>query len=849
MAIIKLNISSNFNEASKDFNKFGVESDAAKKKIEALQKQVSGQQFEKFTASVNRAQAAVTATRGKTAGLETAQYKLRTQIEKMIRQGVYPLDDSLVKLQKEYARVNTQLYANTKATEINEKAVGVASKSLLGLVTALGAGAAVAIKMASSIENATAAFTPLLGGVEKAEKLVGMLNKTAATTPFQFEDISKAAKQLLPVMEGDLENTVETFRMLGDTAGGNAQKLESITRGYTKAMLKNKVDMESLNMIAEAGVPIYTELADSMGVSVAEMTAMSSAGKITSSDLTEAFQKMTSEGGIFFEGMQIASETASGKMSTLKDIGVLLAAEIGGKLLPAWKGFLDVMINAGNSMIAFIQDGERLNRLLNVILPIIAGIAGGLAAFLILTKVIAIVKGFTTAMAVLNAVLAANPVILIAAAIAVVIAAIVLLIRNWDKVVVVLQETVAKLQARFEQFGSAIKTSWVRAFNSVKIAVLELAGFILDKLMGVVNKFLDLAGRLPVIGERFQNLQENVNGFAASLDEARIQAISGSEAAIQAAKDEQAAVKARADAAVQAAKDESAARLQALKEQEEANQNLDTSMPTIPGATGGDGVTGTIDPSTLSERLSVLNNVEAMAQQERLTTFGEFLAARMEQEQITGEERIAFLQSELARIQELENISNEEKVSAEKSVQDQITAIQEQAGADRVAIRRAEIAATADLFGSLSALVSAFGEDNEAAVAASKALAATQAAINSYLAFTQVLADPSLPFFLKAVSAASILASGLAQQKNIWSAETGGRFTVPGNNASSRGDSQRIAVNPGEEINVTPRGETGGKMITVNNYFDKSLLWSVTQEGIDQGEITITNDNIRGGVA
>lgn len=232
-------------------------------------------------------------------------------------------------------------------------------------VAAVGFGLAAAgigamVREASKIEDAVAGFTPLLGGVEKANKLVDMLNQTAATTPFRFDDISKASKQLLPVMNGDLERTVETFRMLGDTAGGNAQKLDSITRGFTKAMLKNKVDMESLNMIAEAGVPIYTELADSLGVTVAEMMDMSRAGKISSSDLEDAFRSMTKEGGVFFNGMEISSKTLTGKLSTLKDNIALTAAAIGKNLLPTIKPLVDKAIQAAGIMREWVGNNQEL---------------------------------------------------------------------------------------------------------------------------------------------------------------------------------------------------------------------------------------------------------------------------------------------------------------------------------------------------------------------------------------------------------------------------------------------------------------------------------------------------------
>ena len=236
-------------------------------------------------------------------------------------------------------------------------ALRVATIGVVGFTAALF----VFIKQASLIEDAVAAFTPLLGSVAKAEELVAKLNETAASTPFQFQNLSKAASQLLPVMEGDIGRTIELIRKLGDTAGGNAQKLDSITRGFTKAMLKGKVDMESLNMIAEAGVPIFTELAASMDVKVnAAFFKMISAGKVATKDLTKAFTRMTSEGGIFFEGMIIASRTQSGLFSTLRDNIALTAASIGQQLLPTSKKYTLEAIKIAASIRGWVETNKDL---------------------------------------------------------------------------------------------------------------------------------------------------------------------------------------------------------------------------------------------------------------------------------------------------------------------------------------------------------------------------------------------------------------------------------------------------------------------------------------------------------
>ena len=200
------------------------------------------------------------------------------------------------------------------------------------------------IDEASKIENAEAFFSPILGSTAKATQLVEMLNKEAAITPFRFEDLSSVASSLLPLMDGDLNKVVSTFRLLGDTAGGSVDKLHRITLGYTKALLKGKVTLESLNIIAEAGVPIFDQMAKAMNLGkgaagTAKLFKMITAGQVPVEMLTKTFEKMGSEGGLFYKGMITASETFSGITSTLEDNISMTAASIGKELLPYAKEF------------------------------------------------------------------------------------------------------------------------------------------------------------------------------------------------------------------------------------------------------------------------------------------------------------------------------------------------------------------------------------------------------------------------------------------------------------------------------------------------------------------------------
>lgn len=189
----------------------------------------------------------------------------------------------------------------------------------------------------SVFEDAQAAFTPLMGSAEGAIKLIERLKEEARTTPFEFENLTGVAQQLLPMMNKDIDRTADTMRRMGDMAGGNVDKMQRITNGYMKALLKGKLDQETLNIITEAGVPIQKELLEMTGVSRAKFSAAMKSGKIGVKELDAAIVRLTSKGGIFYQGMDLASQTLSGTISSLKDDVTMADADLGTELAPAMK--------------------------------------------------------------------------------------------------------------------------------------------------------------------------------------------------------------------------------------------------------------------------------------------------------------------------------------------------------------------------------------------------------------------------------------------------------------------------------------------------------------------------------
>lgn len=165
---------------------------------------------------------------------------------------------------------------------------------------------------------------------------------------------------------------------------------------------------------------------------------------------------------------------------------------------------------------------------------------------------------------------------------------------------------------------------------------------------------------------------------------------------------------------------------------------------------------------------------------------------------------------------------------------------QEQADFEKALLEK-KLGAWTQFFTGFAQLAALGAEKNRDAAILSKALASAEAAINSYLSFTAALAQVPYPYNL--VAAAGNLAAGLAQQAKILStplpgAETGGRFLVPDLSPRRRVDGVGLRVNPGETIDVTPRGESaGGQVFHFVFKMDEKIIWEIVNKGARAGEL------------
>ncbi|MCB0421146.1 MAG: tape measure protein [Bdellovibrionales bacterium] len=201
---------------------------------------------------------------------------------------------------------------------------------------ALGAAITKAVSDASKFEDVAVQFNVLTGSVTESKRVIEELQKFSAGTPFQFEGIADATKQLLG-FGFTSDEVIGKLGPLGDVAAAIGVPLTDLSLIFGQVRAAGKLTGERLLQLQERAVPIGAALAKSLNVPEEAVKNLVSQGKISFADFEKAFKSISEEGGIAFEGMKQKSETLSGRISTLKDNINILSGILGSSLVPVLK--------------------------------------------------------------------------------------------------------------------------------------------------------------------------------------------------------------------------------------------------------------------------------------------------------------------------------------------------------------------------------------------------------------------------------------------------------------------------------------------------------------------------------
>lgn len=236
--------------------------------------------------------------------------------------------------------------------EVDPAGIDKGKKMLSGFKTwigglALGAGfvtlAKTGLDAAMTMEGLNAQFTVMTGSAERAKGVIDEIAAFAAKTPFDKLGLSNAAKTLMAFgMSAD--SVVPTLKMLGDVAGADQNKLNSLALVFGQIQSAGKLTGGDFLQLINQGFNPLTIISQKTGIAVAELKDQMSKGAITADMVTAAFRAATSEGGLFFGNLEAQSQTLAGKLSTLKDNFVTALQNMAEAFLPLLKAGTDVLI-------------------------------------------------------------------------------------------------------------------------------------------------------------------------------------------------------------------------------------------------------------------------------------------------------------------------------------------------------------------------------------------------------------------------------------------------------------------------------------------------------------------------
>lgn len=372
-----------------------------------------------------------------------------------------------------------------------------------------------AVDYQKSMEYYTTSFTVMTGSADKAGETVKKLSDIGATTPFDMPQLADATS-LLMNFGFSADDAVDSMMMLGDISQGNADKLNSIARAYGKMNSAQKVTLEDINMMIDAGFNPLQEISEKTGESMKSLYDRISKGKMSVDEITESMKRSTSEGGKYFQSMDAQSQTLDGRLSTLSDT---INSKLGEALQPILQKAADEWIpNITNaidnmdvdSVVSVIDDivsgvGDLFGFIMDnggTIISLVAGIGTAMLTWNVASMINGVVgavkafqaanEGASVAQALLNGVMNANPIMLIVTLIAGLIATIITL---WNT---------------NEGFRNAVINVWNAFKDTVGNAITAVGGFI-DNL---ISWFQALPGR---IGAFLGNVISNVQNWASNM--------------------------------------------------------------------------------------------------------------------------------------------------------------------------------------------------------------------------------------------------------------------------------------------------------------------------------------------
>lgn len=223
-------------------------------------------------------------------------------------------------------RAQKAAVAQTNAELLNSKSIMTTLSQLTGVmfsVVGIRQFLSTLINVTGEFEKQKMALTTMLQDAASADRIFQELYDFSSESTYRFSELAKYAKQLAAFNIGQ-DNLLETTKMLGDVASGVGVSMDRLILAYGHVKSSGFLRGIQLRSFSQNGVPILDELSkmfteiEGKAVSLGDVFDRMTKRQIPFEMVEEAFRRMTSEGGKFYQMQEVLAQTLSGQINILK---------------------------------------------------------------------------------------------------------------------------------------------------------------------------------------------------------------------------------------------------------------------------------------------------------------------------------------------------------------------------------------------------------------------------------------------------------------------------------------------------------------------------------------------------
>ncbi len=301
-------------------------------------------------------------------------------------------------------------------------------------------------------------MTTLTGSSEKAGQVLDEVSEKVTGTAYGL-DVGAKAVQGFVTSNMEVDKATQTFGAWADAVAfygdGTNATLGSVTDALAKATAKGKIQMDTMNRLAEAGIPAMQIYADATGKSVEDVADAMSKGKIRADEFHKVMNDAMMNGTKNFKSIDGAAKEAGaswtgsfdnmkaavtrGTIAIIQNIDDMLQdnglPQMRDMVADFGKKFETGLKKAADAIPVLVDKAKEVYQTLEPWIPLIKNIilvvGSFVGAFAVMNTVRNIILGVRTAVLAMNAAFLANPIGLIVAAI---VAAAALIYIYWDPI-------------------------------------------------------------------------------------------------------------------------------------------------------------------------------------------------------------------------------------------------------------------------------------------------------------------------------------------------------------------------------------------------------------------------------